>query len=327
MADAVIASPVEDAVPKRQRLVFLRNTKSLIGLGIFAFFVLMAIVGPWVAPYDPNKTRPQDAMQGPSGAHLLGTTQTGQDIFSQVLVGARGVMMIGFISGIVATAVAIVIGVSAGYFGGWRDEILSMLSNVFLVIPQIVLMIIIVATVPNAGWTTVTVVIALTGWAWGARVMRAQTLSLAHRDFVEAARANGEKNWRIIFFEIMPNLTAIITSTFINTVIAAILGLVTLSFLGLVPVNSYNWGTILYWAQSSGAFLQGAWWWFVPAGLCVALLGTSLALINFGIDEFVNPRLRNTGMNAGRLRKLGIRPRVGFTPVVRAKVRRHHEAR
>ena len=159
-------------------------------------------------------------------------------------------------------------------------------------------------------------VIALTGWAWGARVLRAQTLSLRRRDFVEAARANGESTWRIITSEILPNLTAIIASGFVGTVVFAVLSQITLAFIGVTSVSSWNWGTILFWAQGNLALQRGAWWWFVPAGLCIALLGTGLTLINFGIDEFVNPRLRSTGLNAGSLRRRGIRPRVGFTPVV-----------
>jgi len=304
---------------KRQRFVVLRNTKSLTGLAIMAFFVLVAIIGPWVAPFDPSKPYPVDMLQGPSWKHLLGTTQLGQDIFSQLVVGTRGVMTVGLTAGIIATALAVLVGVSAGYFGGWGDEVLSMLSNVFLVIPALPLIIVITSLLDHPKSWTVILVIALTGWAWGARVMRAQTLSMAHRDFVEAARANGEKSWRIIVFEIMPNLTAIIASTFINTVIAAVLSEVTLAFIGVTSLSDWNWGQILHDAQVNAAFLQGAWWWFVPAGLCIALLGMSLALVNFGIDEFVNPRLRNSGMNAARLRRLKIRPRVGFTPVVRPR--------
>ncbi|MCL1840326.1 MAG: ABC transporter permease [Propionibacteriaceae bacterium] len=310
------AGVAPSSAPKRQRFVVLRNRKSLTGLVILAFFVLVAIFGPIFAPYDPNATS-STPLSGPTWHHLLGTSQTGQDIFSQLVVGTRGVMIVGLSAGIIATALAVLIGVSAGYFGGWGDEGLSMLSNVFLVIPALPLMIVITSMVATSSKWTVILVIALTGWAWGARVMRSQTLSMAHRDFVEAARANGESSIRIIVFEIMPNLTAIIASTFINTVIAAVLSEVTLAFIGVASLSDWNWGTILFFAQTGGAFMQGAWWWFVPAGLCVALLGMSLALINFGIDEFVNPRLRNSGMNAARLRRLRVRPRVGFTPVVR----------
>ena len=316
------ATPVPTAVPRRRRLVFLRNAKSLTGLAILAFFTLFAVIGPWVAPYDPDKVDAKLGMAGPSAAHWLGTTQTGQDIFSQLLVGTRGVMIVGFSAGIVATLLAVVVGLTAGFLGGAGDEILSMLSNIFLVLPALPLIIIITTQLAsNSSWTII-LVIALTGWAWGARVLRSQTLSLRQRDFVEAACANCESRWRLIFFEILPNLTAIIASTFINTVTAAVLSEVTLAYIGVASLSDWNWGTILYWAQSSGAFQQAAWWWFVPAGLCVALLGMSLALVNFGIDEFVNPRLRHTGMNARALRRRRIRPRVGYTAVARAGVAR-----
>ena len=294
----------------------LRNSKALAGVIILAFFVLIAIIGPWIAPYNPSKVGP-DSLQAPSSAHWLGTTNTGQDILSQLIVGTQGVMLVGLVAGILATIISVIVGVTSGFLGGVGDEVLSLIANVFLVIPALPLIIIIAGLLPSAGGLTIALVIALTGWAWGARVLRAQTLSLRRRDFVEAARANGEPMWRIIFFEIMPNLTAIIASGFIGTVIFAILSEVTLAFIGVTSISTWNWGTVLFWAQSSQALVQGAWWWFVPAGLCIAAVGTSLTLINFGIDEFVNPRLRNTAASAGILRRKKIRARIGFTPVYR----------
>jgi peptide/nickel transport system permease protein len=303
---------------RRVRLGILGNRKALVGVVILAFFVLIAIIGPWIAPYDPSQVNRGAGLLPPSAEHWLGTTSTGQDIFSQLLVGTQGVMLVGLTAGIVATFISVVVGVISGFVGGLGDEVLSLLSNIFLVIPALPLIIIITGLLPSAGGLTVAFVIALTGWAWGARVMRAQTLSLRRRDFVEAARANGEPLWRIVFFEIMPNLTAIIASSFIGTVIFAVLSEVTLAFIGVTSISTWNWGTVLFWAQSSQALVQGAWWWFVPAGLCIAAVGTSLTLINFGIDEFVNPRLRSTAANAGVLRRKRIRARIGFTPVYRA---------
>ncbi|WP_125775298.1 ABC transporter permease [Antribacter gilvus] len=301
---------------KPQRLLFLRNTKALTGLGILVFFALLAVVGPWVAPYDPNQVSP-DLLQAPSLAHWLGTDHTGRDIMSQIIVGTRGVMIVGLVAGVSATVVGVLVGVTAGFVGGVGDETLSALSNVFLVIPQLPLIIIIAAQLPSAGGMTVALVIGATGWAWGARVLRAQTLSLRKRDFVEAARANGERTWRLVLAEVLPNLSAVIASGFVGTVTFAVLSQVTLSFIGITPVSEWNWGTILFWAQNNMALQRGAWWWFVPAGACIALLGMALALVNFGIDEFVNPRLRSTGLHARSLRRRGIRPRVGFTPVAR----------
>jgi peptide/nickel transport system permease protein len=319
--DPAVVAPSEVQLTRRgrrARLGIFRNTKALVGVVILSFFIIIAIIGPWIAPYDPSKVTPE-SMLPPSAAHWLGTTGTGQDILSQLIVGTQGVMVVGLVAGILATIISVIVGVISGFIGGTGDEVLSLISNIFLVIPALPLIIIIAGLLPSAGGMTIALVIALTGWAWGARVLRAQTLSLRKRDFVEAARANGEPLWRIVFFEIMPNLTAIIASGFIGTVIFAILSEVTLAFIGVTSISTWNWGTVLFWAQSSQALVQGAWWWFVPAGLCIAAVGTSLTLINFGIDEFVNPRLRNTAASAGILRKKKIRARIGFTPVYRGE--------
>ncbi len=311
------ALATDDTAPsgKKRRFLWMRNAKALTGVGILGFFVLIAIIGPWIAPFDPDE-RSDALLQPPSWTHVMGTTHTGQDVFSQVILGTRGVLVIAFVAGAVATMLGILVGITAGYLGGVGDEGLSVLSNIFLVIPQLPLIIIITGALPSAGGLTVALVIAATGWAWGARVLRAQTMSLRKRDFVEAARANGEKTWRIILAEMMPNMTAIIAAGFIGTVGFAVLSQVTLSYLGLTPGDQWNWGTILYWAQAQLALQRGAWWWYGFPGICIALLGMSLTLINFGIDEFVNPRLRSTGLNARKLRKRKIRPRIGFTPVV-----------
>jgi len=324
-ADALVpqgpTAPLQVSVaPKRQRFRFLSNGKVATGLGLLGFFVLIAIFGSTIAPYNPSKLT-DAVLQGPSAKHWFGTTHLGQDILSQVLVGTSSVMYVGLLAGVVATTLAIIIGVSSGYLGGVAAESLSAVSNVFLVIPALLLIIIITSSLPAAdtGDTLVALVIGFTSWAWGARVLRAQTLSLRRRDFIEASRATGESTWRIIFFELLPNLSAVIVSGFIGTVVYAIMTEITLAFIGVPGISAWNWGTILYWAQSEQALAQGAWWWFVPAGLAIALLGTSLALINFGIDEFVNPRLRNDVGSTRGLKGADGRPvrmRVGFTPVV-----------
>ncbi|TYC20093.1 ABC transporter permease [Micromonospora sp. MP36] len=301
---------------KRRRFRFMANAKAATGLAILASYGLFAIIGPWVAPYDPD-ARSNDVLQAPSARHWFGTTHLGQDIFSQILVGTRSVVVVGLIAGVLATTLSILIGVTSGYLGGMADEAGSALSNVFLVIPALPLIIIVTSIVEQASDTLVALIIGCTSWAWGARVLRAQTLSLRRRDYVEAARATGERTWRIILFEILPNLTAIIASGFVGTVIFAVMSEITLAFIGISSVSSWNWGTILFWAQGQQALAQGAWWWFVPAGLAIALLGTALALINFGIDEFVSPRLRSGGRT--RIRTADgrtARMRVGFTPVL-----------
>jgi peptide/nickel transport system permease protein len=312
-SDAAVldGAPAPAAPTRRARLRFLRGGKTRTGLVLLAFFVLLAIAGPWLAPYDPDAMSDQ-LLQPPSGDHWFGTTHIGQDVFSQILVGTRGVLVVGLLAAVIATVLSVLIGVSAGFLGGAVDEILSALSNIFLVLPGLPLIIIVASFVPDTGDIVIAVAIALTSWAWGSRILRAQTLSLRRRDYVEAARATGESTPRIILFEILPNLTAVIASGFVGTVIFAVLTEITLAFIGVADISHWNWGTVLFWAQSNQALAQGAWWWFVPAGLCIALLGTALALINFGIDEFVNPRLRTA---TGSSRK--VRMRVGFTPVAR----------
>jgi len=224
------------------------------------------------------------------------------------------VLVVGFLATIMATVVAIIVGVTAGYLRGWKSESLSALSNVFLVLPGLPLMIIIASQFQDPPLVVIAAVLGLTGWAWGARVLRAQTMSLRNRDFIQAARANGEPLRRIILVEMLPNLMAIIASSFVGTMTAAVLGLTTLAFIGVIPVSNLNWGTILFWAQQNSAF-PDYWWWYVPAGLCIALLGVALALINFGIDEYVNPRLRSAGERARALKKRGIDANAAVTAV------------
>lgn len=308
-----------DAVPTR-RLRLPRSPKILIGLGLLAFFVLLAVIGPWLAPQDPAATT-ADLLASPSSAHLLGTTQSGQDVLSQLLVGARSTVLIGFLAGAVGTVLSIVIGVTAGYVGGLVDDVLSMITNVFLVVPALPLLIVLGSYLPKntaSNPFVIGLIVSLTGWAWGARVLRAQTLSMRRRDFVESARVIGEARWRIIGFEILPNLAAIVMSSFLFTVLYGIGTYVALAFLGVVDVSHWSWGVMLFWAESQNAAQVGAWWWFIPPGLAIALLGTSLALINFGIDEFINPRLRAAGLSrkAAKAHRLPRRAKLGLTPVV-----------
>jgi len=291
-----------------------RNAKSVTGLSILAFFTLLAIFGEWLAPYDPDALDLLHRNEAPSAIHWLGTTHMGQDVLSQIMIGTRGVMVVGFLAGIIATIVAVLVGVTAGYVAGAKSEALSALTNVFLVIPGLPLIIIVASQFEDPNVFLIASVLALTGWAWGARVLRAQTMSLRNRDFIQAARANGEPLLRIIAVEMLPNLLAVIASSFVGTVTAAILAQTTLAFVGVTPISDWNWGTILFWAQSNNAF-PDKWWWYLPAGLCIAFVGMALALVNFGIDEYVNPRLRSAGQRVRALRKKGIKTTAGVTSV------------
>jgi peptide/nickel transport system permease protein len=298
-----------------------RSPKVLVGAGIVAFFAVLTVIGPWLAPDNPSATDFAPNLT-PSASHWLGTTSLGQDIFSQLLVGARATMVVAIVAGVVATILSMTVGVSAGYLGGKTDDGLSLMSNVFLAIPGLPLLIVIDSYLPAGGRSNsfaIGLIISLTGWAWGARVLRAQTMSLRNRDFVEAARIIGESRRRIMLFEIAPNLLPVLASSLLFTILYSIGAYVTLAYVGLTSTAVWNWGTMLYWAQANNAPLANQWYWFVPPGVCIALIGTGLALMNFGIDEFINPRLRAGGLSAKVRRASGLprRPRLGYTPVAR----------
>jgi len=291
------------------------NRKARAGLAILGLFVLMAWVGPWLVQDPTDFTAIPH--QPPSWDHWLGTTGQGQDVLAQTVVGTRMTLSIGFATGFLVVLFGALIGGTAGYLGGRTDNLLSLLINVFLVMPGLPLMVVLAAWLPP-GPLTILSVLVLTGWAWNARVLRAQTLSLAQRDFVLAAKVAGESPLRIVTAEILPNMLSLMASSVIGATIYAIGAQVGLEFLGLGDISKVTWGTNLYWASNDSALLLGSWWTFVPTGACIALLGFGLALINFGVDEIANPSLATESRWARKLR--GNSTCDGSTPVVEGGV-------
>ncbi len=291
----------------------LSNRKANIGLTLLGVFVLIATIGPYlVRNASEFLTTP---LSPPDSEFWLGSTSQGQDVFAQTIVGARTSLLIGFLVGIVVVAIGATVGIAAGFFGGWVDDVLSLLTNVFLIIPGLPLAVVLAAYL-EAGPVSIAFVLILTGWAWNARVIRAQTLSLRRKDFVAAAIVAGESRLRIMFFEILPNMTSLIVSGFIGATVYAIGAQVGLEFLALGDVSKVTWGTNLYWAANNQALLTESWWTIVPTGVCVALVGFALVMINFAIDEITNPRLRSEGGWKAVVRAAGVTP--GFsTPVLR----------
>src|SRR5438309_9936654 len=261
-----------------------------LGSAIVGFFILVGLIGPFFMPYDPNATS-NLFIASPSAAHWLGTTVVGQDIFSQLIYGTRTSVFWGLGTGMLVTLLSVIVGLVSGYFGGWIDDLLTLLTNVSLVLPALPLAIVLAAYFPR-GPLTISLVIVFTNWAWQARVLRSQTLSMRSREFVMAARVSGEYTWRIIFCEIFPNEIGLVVAGFVSTTIYVVLSWAALEFLGLGDGTIPSWGSLLYWAQQAGALGGGLWWWFIPPGACIAILGAGLSLINFGIDEIDHPRLR-----------------------------------
>lgn len=280
---------------KRVGGLILENRKAAVGLGIVLSFVLVGLIGPFLVPYNPSQIGVGQPLQGPTGQHWLGTTRLGQDLFSQLVVGTRSSLLVGLAVGILSTIIAIVVGMTAGYLGGWVDDILMLITNVFLILPFFPLAIV-AASYAQAfnlkGITVIVIVLTLTGWAWAARLKRSQTLALRSKDFVLAARVSGESWPRIILSEIMPNMAALVAASFIFAAIFAVLGEAGLEFIGLGDINAITWGTILYWAQNNQALLLGAWYWFVPPGLCIGVFAVGLTLLQYAMDEMSNPRLK-----------------------------------
>jgi peptide/nickel transport system permease protein len=270
------------------------NRKARIGLLIIGFFLFIAIFGPALVHGNPHASDytglPE---QAPSARHWLGTDQQSHDIFTQLVYGTRPTLILGFSIGAIATGIAILIGMTAGYFGGFVDEALSLIMNVFLVIPTIPLMIVLAAWLQVRSDLAIIAVISLTGWAFSARIFRSQTLSLRERDFALAAVVRGESRIRIALVEVLPNMMSLVVSSLIGTTIFAIGTAAGLQFIGLGNVSEVNWFTVLYWAQNTSSLETGAWWTFVPAGLAIAVFGMGCTFVNYGIDQISNPRLES----------------------------------
>ncbi|MFF8188718.1 ABC transporter permease [Microbacterium sp. NPDC016588] len=268
----------------------LRNGKAVAGLVILALFVAVALLAPVLSPGDPALIRGLGA-QPPSLEHLLGTTSKGQDVLALNLWGARSSLLVGFTVGILATLVGLLVGLASAYLGKGVDNVLSLVTNVFLLLPGLPLLVILAAFLPQ-GIGTVIIVLVITGWAGSARVLRSQAMSIRGKDFVAAAQVTGESSLRIMFREMLPNMASIVMSTLLSCVIFGIGAQAGLEFLGLGDISTTSWGTNLYWASNDGALLTGSWWVFVPPGVGIALVAFALSLVNYGVDETTNPRLR-----------------------------------
>ncbi|CAH0132978.1 Oligopeptide transport system permease protein OppC [Microbacterium oxydans] len=298
------ASTITLATHKKRKgrgLLPSRSPKFIVGAVLVLAIVLFAIIAP-IFSQNPRSTD-NPALEAPSAEHWLGTTKLGNDMFAQLAIGAQGSLLVGLVAGAIAIVLSLVFGVLAGYLGGWREDGLALITNVMIVIPGLPLVMVIASFVPQRSWQLVAFVLGITSWAGAAYVLRLQTRSLRTRDYVYAAKVAGERSFRVILVEIMPNLLPLLTAQFLFAIIFAILGEAGLSYLGLGPNSSITWGTILNDAQSGQALGRGAWWWFIPPGVMIAVLGAGLALINFAIDEVINPKLRNAPDAARRVRK------------------------
>ncbi|MBO0811689.1 MAG: ABC transporter permease [Microlunatus sp.] len=277
----------------------LGNKKALVGAIMLLIFVVAAVVPRlFTSVSDPNQ---KFALMLPPGAgHIMGTNAFGQDIWAQLVWGTRQSLFVAVAAGALASVLSIIVGVSAAYLGGIGDNLLSLLTDVFLVIPAFPLIIVIAAYAGGGGMVVVIGILVITGWSYGARQLRAQAMSLRNRDFLESARVRGERRSYIIIAEILPNMVSLIAANFLGAALYALLTAAGLQFIGLGNSSTVSWGSMLHWAQTNEALQTGQQWWVIAPGLCIALLGASFALLNYAFDEISNPALRPVRRRRGR---------------------------
>jgi peptide/nickel transport system permease protein len=301
LASPADPSQVETLAPVRPMSGFheavhfaLRNRKLVFGLSMTSALLLLAIIGPFLAQHDPL-TYGADLALAPTtqGGHWLGTTLQGQDVFAQFVTGLRLAFIVGAVGGGIAACIGMLVGFTAGYRAGVVDEVLNMLTNVVLVIPTFALLLVIASYLQVRGILTEAVFIGLTSWPWAARALRAQTFSLVSRDFVDMARLSGRSSWKIIFKEIAPNMSSYLFMMFILLFGGAILIAATLDFIGLGPSGTISLGQMMQLSVQNAALQLHLWWWFVPPGLAIMALVGSLYVMNVGLDEVFNPKLRD----------------------------------
>jgi peptide/nickel transport system permease protein len=299
------ASPsVFQRVPRWFRLpdwvgLLFSNWLATLGIILLIAIVVPCLLAPLITSFAPDDMADLPSL-APSSAHWFGTNQQGEDLFSQTLYGGRFSLFIGVTAGLATTILSVTVGMTAGFVGDWTDEALGVVTNIFLVIPQLPLLIVLGVYLQTPGPVSLIVVISMTGWAYGARILRSQTLSLKNRDFVQAAIISGESTWRVIFREIMPNMISLIASTMIFAFIGSIMAESGLEFLGIGDTSTISWGNTLYWAQNNQTLLSGTWWHFLFPGLALALTATACTFINYGVDTISNPRLRKITLSKVR---------------------------
>ncbi len=270
-----------------------KNTMASIGIYIILFFALMAIFGPIIMPFKTTDIASSraDIFNPPSAEHLLGTDNLGRDVLAYLMSGARSSLFVGITATFISMVLGTFIGITAGYIGGWVDNLLMRITDFFLVLPWLPFCMVLAAILGNSMWNII-LVIGLTGWAGTARVIRAQTLSVKEQQYVERTVSIGAGKWHIMLRHILPNVFPLVFSESILIISGSILTETSLAFLGLGDPTNPSWGTMLNDAYSTGAMTNGAWWYFITPGVCVILVALGFTLMGYAFDEILNPKLK-----------------------------------
>ncbi|OPY49358.1 MAG: D-ala-D-ala transporter subunit [Methanosaeta sp. PtaU1.Bin060] len=267
----------------------LPTNTSLCSLVLFLSFLLMALLAPVIAPYDPYIRF--EPYRSPSLEHLLGTNDLGNDIFSELIYSSRVSLIVGFGAALMATIIGTVIGLFAGYFKGTPDEILMGITDIFLMIPQIPLIIILAAFLMPSFYL-IALIMGSLWWTSTARVVRSKALQIRETSFVEAARSLGFSDMHIIFSDILPNIVHVITPKFLMAIASAMIAESSISFLGLGDPTAKSWGMMINFAFIRGGFINDYWWWYLPPGICITLFVLSVVLISYAFEESEEAALR-----------------------------------
>jgi peptide/nickel transport system permease protein len=269
-----------------------RNKKAMTGAVGLAFFLIVAVIGPLFVPFSPLAIgEVQNMLKAPSAMFLMGTDDMGRDILGNLIAGARISLLIGTLATFISMFIGTAIGISSGFFGKGTDVVLMRITDFFIVIPWLPLMMVLAAMLGTSLWNII-FVIGITGWAGTARIVRSQTLSVKERFFVERTVSLGAGSVHIMFRHILPNVFPLVFAETVLIAAIAITAETTLSFLGLGDPATPSWGMMLHYAFSSGAISMGAWWFFLPPGICVILIVLAFTLLGYAFDEIFNPKLK-----------------------------------
>jgi peptide/nickel transport system permease protein len=295
---AVVSAPAEERTGARAALGRTWAQVWSDGLGrtgviLLVFVALVAIVGPWVFPFDARAVgrSAADILRPPSAEHWLGTDELGRDVFRATLSGARISLLVGLLATAISMVLGGALGLVAGYYPGWVDAALMRVTDFFLVIPTLPL-VIALAALFGQSLGIIILVIGITGWPGTARIVRSQVLSLRERQFVTRVRSFGATDMRIVGLHILPNVLPLIFANTVLVIAGSILSEATLAFLGLGDPVHVSWGTMLHFAFVSGATGRGAWWYFLPPGVGIVLVVLGFTLLGHTLDRILNPRLR-----------------------------------
>lgn len=269
-----------------------KSPKFIIGICILISIVMFGLIYPMLSTANPYEMT-GEKFQEPSQEYILGTDNFGRDMLLSLSYGTRTSIIVGLIAGFVATAIGLTLGLFSGYIGGTVDEILNSITNLFTVIPPFVILILISVSLQERNIVVIGFIIGLTSWTWTARAVRAQASSLRNREHIYIAKISGYNTLKILIYEVFPYIASYVVMAFIIQLASGVLQEATLSMLGLGPFNSISLGQLLNWALAFEAPSNGAWWTFMPVALVIGLMTFALYLINTGMDEIFNPKLRS----------------------------------